>query len=162
MVRGGLVPFSSIGNSPRATALVGVLLSSLILIATFRVGIEKNLVGTFSDNEWGRYLFGMGAALTHMKGGPRGYIVDIAIETRLAEGGLTAVPSILEGLGTKFPDNLRNPELMQRALEGARDYDVPPLAQGEHTRLRGSHGDDVGLATFSRMAFLVFGVKVSS
>src|SRR5262245_14984988 len=162
MVRGGLVPFSSIGNSPRATALVGVLLSSLILIATFRVGVDKNLVGTFSDNEWGRYLFGMGAALTHMKGGPRGYIIDNAIENKLAEGGLTGVPAILDRLGTKFPDNLRNPEMMQGALQLARDFAVPPLDPGDHTRLRGSHGDDVGLATFSRMAFLVFGVKVSS
>jgi hypothetical protein len=154
--------FRKTGSASRSSSLAGVLLTVLLVIGIFRVGVDKNLVGTFTDNEWGRYLFAMGAALTQLKGGPGGYVIDNVIETKLGMGGLTAMPEVLEPLGTKFPDNLRSEALMQRALEGARDVDVPPPPEGDYTRLRGSHGDDVGLATFASLAFLLFGVKVSS
>jgi len=154
--------FRNISSASRWSRSVGVLLTALLLVATFRVGVDKNLVGTFTDNEWGRYLFGIGAALTHLKGGSSGYVIDNMIETKLSMGGFTASPEWLEPVGSKFPDNLHDEGLMQRALEGARDLDVPQPPPGDYARLRGSHGDDVGLVTFVTLAFLLFGIKISS
>src|SRR5262245_35472845 len=150
------------GSVIGSTALSGLLLALLLVVATFRVGVDKNLAGTFTSNEWGRYLFAMGAALTHLKGGPGGYVVDNVIENKLHMSGFTASPEWLEPVGSKFPDNLYNEALMQHALDAAKNVDVPPTPEGNYSRLRGSHGDDVGLATFTELAFLLFGVKVSS
>src|SRR5262249_37606553 len=128
--------------------------------ATFRVGVEKNLAGTFTTEEWGRHLFGMGAALTRARFGIGGYVVDAPIEQTLQAAGGTADPALLAALGTRFPENLRDETLMQNALERARDFAVLPPPPADYQRLRGSVGDDVGIATLTSIAFQLFGTQV--
>jgi hypothetical protein len=139
--------------------IVPVAALALLMAAIFRVGIEKNMVGTFSGNDWGRYLFALGATLTKFRLGTGGYVIDSAIEGQLMLGGLNADPPTWPRLGAKYPDNWHDPELMQRALDRALHADIPPPTDD---RLRGSHGDDVGLATFTALAFSLFGMKISS
>jgi hypothetical protein len=102
-----------------AASFAGLFLTVLIVIATFRVGVDKNLVGTFTTHEWGRYFFSVGAALTQLKGGPGDYVIDNVIENKLSMGGFTESPQWLDPLGSKFPDNLHNEALLQHALDGA-------------------------------------------
>ncbi|MFL5086090.1 MAG: hypothetical protein ACJ8FP_14845, partial [Xanthobacteraceae bacterium] len=132
----------------------------LLLGATFNAGVEKDLVGTFTSQGWGRYLFGIGAALTQSRFGIGGYVIDNPIEQKLQSEGLTDNPDILKSLGTTFPQNLRDRRLMQNALERARDFAVPPPPPGDHQRLRGAVGDDVGIASFASLSFWIFGVRV--
>jgi hypothetical protein len=139
--------------------IVPVAALALLMAAIFRVGIEKNMVGTFSGNDWGRYLFALGATLTKFRLGTGGYVIDSAIEGQLMLGGLNADPPTWPRLGAKYPDNWHDPELMQRALDRALHADIPPPTDD---RLRGSQGDDVGLATFTALAFSLFGMKISS
>ena len=153
---------SSARGPRRPLSRVGALLSVLLVAATLRVTVDKNLVGTFDDHEWGRYLFAMGAALTQLRWGISGYVIDSYIEMELGVGGLTGTQSLLEPLGTKLPDNLRDERLMQAALERAYKLDLPPPPAGDYSTLRGSHGDDVGAATFTALAFFLFGVGISS
>ncbi len=140
---------------------VAMVLSILLVGEIFHVGFEKNLVGTIGQEAWGRHIFGFGAALTQSRWGIGGYVVDSAIEERLQNEGLTDFPAILRYFGITYPDNLRDERLMQKALEQARDFDTTPPQNG-YQRLRGSHGDDVGIATFTILSFTLFGVKVSS
>jgi hypothetical protein len=141
------------------TAAIVIL---LLTVAIFRVGIEKNLRNTITVNEWGRYLFAIGAALTHSKFGIGGFVIDDIIEQKLQIEGLTDNPKMLSALGIEFPNNLRDKTLLQRALERTRDFDVPSAPAGNYQRLRGSSGDDVGLATYARISFYLFGLKVSA
>jgi hypothetical protein len=147
---------------PRMSTVVAVTVILLLTIAIFRVGVDKHLRSTITVNEWGRYLFAIGAALTHTKFGIGGFVIDDPIEQKLQIEGLTDNPKMLSALGIEFPNNLRDDALLQRALERTRDFDVPPAPAGNYQRLRGSSGDDVGLATYASIAFYLFGLKVSA
>jgi hypothetical protein len=147
---------------PRMSSVVAVIVILLLTIAIFRVGVDKHLRSTITANEWGRYLFAIGAALTHTKFGIGGFVIDDPIEQKLQIEGVTDNPKMLSALGIEFPNNLRDETLLQRALERTRDFDVPPAPAGNYQRLRGSSGDDVGLATYASISFYLFGLKVSA
>src|SRR5262249_3311543 len=86
----------SMGGLPGAwTACLLMGLIVLLVGATFRVGVEKNLAGTSTTEEWGRHLFGMGAALPRARFGIGGYVVDAPIEQPLQAAGVTADPALL-------------------------------------------------------------------
>src|SRR4051812_11578500 len=156
-------PGRSKGGLPGAwTAPLLMGLIVLLMGATFRVGVAKNLPGTFTTEEWGRHLFGMGAALTRARFGIGGYVIDGPIEQTLQAAGITANPDMLAALGTRFPENLRDERLMQNALERARDFAVPAPPPGDYQRLRGPVGDDVGIATYTSIAFQLFGTRVTA
>jgi hypothetical protein len=150
------------GPLARWPSAVPIIVVVILWGATLSAGIAKNLVGTFNAHDWGRYLFAIGAALTHSKYGIGGYVIDVPIEQTLQSEGLTGQPQILERLGRTFPENLQDARFMQQALERANGLDVPAPPPGDYRRLRGTVGDDVGLTTFARLAFLLFGLKVSS
>ncbi len=145
----------------RATA-IAIALIIVGVAGLFQVGIKKNLVDTLTEQEWGRYLFGIGAALTASRWGIGGYVVDEAIEQKLQSRGLTGDRTILDSLHLKFPENLANSKLLQVALDEARSFDVTPPAPKNDPRLRGSHGDDVGIAIFTALSFRLFGFRLSS
>src|SRR5712691_5817366 len=148
-------PLWKLGNA------IAIILIMFLLGATCQLGIEKRLVGSVGVHEWGRYLFGIGAALTQSRWGITGYVIDNTVEQKLQIRGLTDNLDMLKALGVKFPDNLRDERLLQGALETARVFDVPPAATGDYERLRGSGGDDIGLAIYTSLAFFLFGFKVS-
>jgi len=139
-----------------------IVVIALLVGSTFYIGVKKHLVGTIAGEEWGRYLFGIGAALTQSRFGISGFVIDNPIEQKLQTEGLTDNSEMLNALGVKFPDNLRDERLLQRALEQARLFDVPPPPPGDYQRLRGSSGDDVGIVTYTRLSFWLFGLRVSS
>src|SRR5262245_26828190 len=143
-----------------SAALVVVVLS--LVTATFDAGVKKNLVGTLNCQEWGRYVFAFAAALTQQRFGITGYVTDRLIQQNLRAEGLTDSDAILPDLGLTFPENLNNPQVLRRALERARDFELRAAAPSDFTRLRGPNGDDVGIATFTSLAFWLFGVDVSS
>ncbi len=147
------------GRLARAAAAILVV---LLVGATFRAGVQKGLVGTIGLQEWGRYLFGIGAALTQSRWGIGGYVIDSPIEQKLQVEGLTDNPDKLKALGLSFPDNFRDESVMQRALEQARAFDVAPAPHDDFRRLRGSGGDDIGIAPFTTLAFWLFGSKISA
>src|SRR6202043_3641395 len=66
--------------------------------------------------------------------------------------------------GVRYPDNLRDAQLLQAALLQAQTVDLPPPrpanAQGEYIDLMGFSGEDTGLGTYAYLAFRAFGVNV--
>src|SRR5216683_6262662 len=88
------------GRLARAAAAILVV---LLVGATFRAGVQKGLVGTIGLQEWGRYLFGIGAALTQSRWGIGGYVIDSPIEQKLQTEGLTDNPNQVKALGLAFP-----------------------------------------------------------
>jgi hypothetical protein len=139
-----------------------ILVTVLLWASAAWVGAQKNLVGTLTEQEWGRHLFGIGGALTHLKFGIGGYVVDHPIQEKLLSEGLTANSAILKRLGAKYPDNLHDERLLQTALDRAYAYDVPAPPRGDYQRLRGSAGDDVGIATFTELSFRLFGLRLAA
>src|SRR5262249_60678805 len=63
----------------------------------------------------------------------------------------------LAAIGTRFPDNLRTPPLIESAMRKAIDFQWPfdPAQQ-----VTGSSGEDIGLVDYVRLSFLLFGNKV--
>ena len=92
-----------------------------------------------------------------MRHGGFGYSLSSVIETILTHGGLTADDTILARLGTKFPYNLRDTDLLNAALDKAVHFKWPfdPMHD-----LRGSGGDDIGLVDYARLGFMLFGYKI--
>jgi hypothetical protein len=136
--------------------IVAVLIS---LITAFEVGVRRGLRDSVGQETYGRVLFGAGAAITAMRHGGFGYSLSSVIETILTQGGLTADDTILARLGTKFPYNLRDTDLLNAALDKAVHFKWPfdPMHD-----LRGSGGDDIGLVDYARLGFMLFGYKIQS
>src|SRR5262245_14285357 len=133
--------------------IVGIVISVLLLILSIRIVFEKNLVGTMTPQEWGRYLFGIGATITKWKYDIGSFVAEDYVELALMKGGLSDRALELDPLGSSFPDNLRNRALLQKALEATRDLKMEPprnapAATGRYNRLHGSHGNDVGIVTY--------------
>src|SRR5215467_16221729 len=111
-----------------------------------------------SEN-WGRILFGVGTAITQMDHGGYGYSLSTVVETVLTYGGLTDDPKILAPLGTQFPTNLRDPSIINAAIEKAARFRWP---FNPEEAIRGSGGDDLGFVDYVRLSFLMFGHKIES
>jgi hypothetical protein len=131
----------------------------LCLLAAFRIGIDRGFRDTVGEGNWGRILFGVGTAITQMDHGGYGYAMSNIIETVLKYGGLTGDPEILATVGVQFPANLRDPNLINAAIEKAARF---PWPINPNEDVRGSGGDDLGFIDYVRLSFLLFGHKIQS
>src|SRR5215831_17841757 len=131
----------------------------LCLLEAFRIGVDRGFRDAIGDGNWGRILFGVGTAITQMDHGGYGYALSTVIETILKFGGLTDDPKILAPLGVEFPNNLRDPALINAAIEKAARF---KWAFNPEDAIRGSGGDDLGFVDYVRLSFLVFGHKIQS
>ena len=136
--------------------LLIVLVAAAVFVA-FRIGLVRNFDDRLSNESWGRMLFGIGAAITHIDYGGYGYTVSAPVEGALMEGGLTDNPDILARLGTQFPDNLRNAKLIDAAIAKAAQL---PFAVSPDTGVRGATDDDVGLTDYVTWSFRLFGHRL--
>jgi hypothetical protein len=123
---------------------------------------EKNLVNTLTQQGWARELYGISAALTKLRFGIGGAAVDQRLLASLVRSGLTDEPDPASGV--RYPDNLRDAQLLQSALVQAQTIDLPPPrsadAQGQYIELIGFSGEDTGLGTYDYLAFRAFGVNI--
>src|SRR5215472_3620828 len=131
----------------------------LCLIGAFRIGVDRGFRDAIGDGNWGRILFGVGTAITQMDHGGYGYALSTVIETILKFGGLTDDPKILAPLRVEFPSNLRDPALINAAIEKAARFEWP---FNPEEAIRGSGGDDLGFVDYVRLSFLVFGHNIQS
>jgi len=156
------IPNGGAGNRAKTVRLflwLAVAIVCVSLIAAFRVGVERGLRDTVGNGSWGRILFGVGTAITQMDHGGYGYALSTVIETILTYGGLTDDTKILAPLGVEFPDNLRDPALINAAIDKAAKFRWP---FNPDEAIRGSGGDDLGFVDYVRLSFLVFGHKIQS
>jgi len=134
----------------------------LLLGAMLWTLFEKNLVSTMTQQGWSRQLYGISAALTKLRFGIGGAAVDQRLLAALVRSGLTDEPD--QALSVRYPDNLRDAQLLQSALVQAQTIDLPPPrsanAQGQYIELIGFSGEDTGIGTYDYLAFRVFGVNV--
>ncbi len=136
----------------------GILVAAALGLTAwiFQIGVHKNLAGTLNGIEWYRYMNSIAAALTKAKTGVGGFVAHDLITVELLRGGLTDNERIASELGFPFPSNLANAALLESALQRAQALPIERV----HPYHLG--GDDVGLATFSRMAFATFGTHIKS
>jgi hypothetical protein len=156
------IPNGGAGNRAKTARLflwLAVAIVSVSLIAAFRLGVERGFRDTIGNGNWGRILFAVGTAITQMDHGGYGYALSGVVETILTNGGLTADAKILARLGVEFPDNLRDPALINAAIDKAARFKWP---FNPEEAIRGSGGDDLGFVDYVRLSFLVFGSKIQS
>jgi hypothetical protein len=141
----------------RAARVIAAGLIGLAILAAFHTGITRNLHSTFADQSWGRVQFSIGAAVTSLYHGGYGYTTSDVVRTVLASAGLTGDPVMLKYADVTFPDNLRDPSLMENAIKKAIAFNWPFNPDQQVT---GSSGEDVGLVDYVRLSFVLFGNKV--
>jgi hypothetical protein len=134
-----------------AVAMVGVL-----FIATFRLGLIRGFDHIIAADAWGRMVFAIGAAITDLAHGGRGYIVFDHINTVLTYGGLTGEPGPLASLGLTFPANLQNATLIDAAI--AKAVEFQPAASLPLSAVT----EDLGMVDFVKLGFLLFGFRLVS
>ncbi len=171
LVTAKVLPGEALGGVPvhsrrEALASLSALVIALLLLAAMLGTLfEKNLIGIVTPQSVDRELYGTAAALTKLKFGMGGAAVDMRIFATLARSGFTDGP--LPELRKPFPENLGDAELLQSALEKAQTIDLAPPraftnADGEYTDLTSFTGEDTGIATYAFLAFVIFGVHISS
>lgn len=126
----------------------------VFLFDTFRVGIVRDVHDVLGLHGWGRANFAIGAAITELAHGVSGHAISNVVEATLIENGLTNHAPTLARLGVKFPDNLRNAQLIDNAIRKA------VAAKGAAGTLRGAGGDDLGFADFAKIGFFLFGYQL--
>jgi hypothetical protein len=131
----------------------------LCLLAAFRIGIDRGFRDSIGVAAWGRILFGVGTAITEMDHGGHGYALSTVVETVLTYNGLTGDSDTLARLGAQFPANLRDPTLINAAIDKAARFQWP---FNPEEGVRGSGGDDIGFVDYVRLSFLLFGHNIQS
>src|SRR5205085_1422399 len=131
------------------------------------IAFERNLVGTVTQHGWGRVLQGVGAALTQLRCGVGGFVIDKRIDAVLQNSGFTGHQRLLDPFGETYPANLRNEKRLHNALDRAQMIDCAlpgsaPDSTGHYPRLLGFNGEDVGMSSYTLLAFALFGISLSS
>jgi hypothetical protein len=129
------------------------------LFWAYQIGVDRGFRDWVGQESYGRMLFAVGAAITQMQHGGYGHSLSSVIETILTYGGITADNTILEKLGSKFPDNLRNTDLLNAAIDKALQFKWPFNPDAD---VRGSAGDDVGFVDYAKLGFFIFGYGIQS
>ena len=141
----------------RRAAQAAVLLAVvLMLFLAFRLAVVRGFDHTIGTDAWGRMLFGIGSVITEQSLGIGGYVVSSSVEAALGDSGITGAPARLEKLDRKFPENLRDPVLIDKAIATASNY------RGLAGRLRGPSGDDPGFVDYVKLSFALFGPHLLS
>jgi hypothetical protein len=135
----------------RRIQVVAVISVVAMLFIAFRIALLRGFDHMIGIEAWGRMLFAFGGAITDQTFGIGGYVTGGYVEQVLISNGLTADPAVLAKLGTSFPDNLRNPVLIQNAINQAAGFAHGPGP------LRGATGDDPGLVDYVKLSFALFG-----
>src|SRR5499433_2786644 len=143
----------------RAAQIIATVLVTAALFAAFRTGIGRDLHSTFAAQSWGRVQFAIGAAVTSLYHGGYGYTISDVVRGVLITGGLTGDPATLKSVGLTFPDNLRNPTVMENAIKNAIWFTWP---FNPNEQVTGSQGEDVGLVDYVRLSFALFSPKMVS
>jgi hypothetical protein len=141
----------------RALQIITAAMIGLILWAAFCTGLVRDLHSTLADQSWGRAQFAIGSAITSLYHGGYGYTISDEIRRILAEAGLTATPDLLKAAGLTFPENLRDPIVIENAIKKAIAHNWP---FNPNEQVSGSSGEDIGLVDYVRLAFVLFGEKV--
>jgi hypothetical protein len=131
------------------------LFVAISLLFSLRVSVLRGFDHEIGPDAWGRFKFAIGAAITDRVYDVSGYVIDTQIETLIEQNGLTGNPKYLEALGTSFPNNLRDPTLLNNAMERAANYDHKVIS------VRGASGDDLGMVDFIKLSYLLFGYNVT-
>jgi hypothetical protein len=149
-------------NKPWLASCSAFAVALLLLGAMLCTLFEKNLVNTLTQQGWSRELYGISAALTKLRFGIGGGAVDQRLLATLMRSGLTSQPEVSPGV--QYPDNLRDAKLLQFVLVQALTIDLPPPApanaKGDYIDLIGFSGEDLGLGTYTYLAFRAFGVNI--
>ena len=143
---------------PAGLARLGVILAALSLFAiTFREGIERGYDQTIPIGTVSRVALAISSYLTEMVYQEHGYVLDSTIFHKLESRGISRDPDVVARLGMKVPENLKNAVFIDEILDSmVRDIPNYPARPD----LSGFGTDDVGLVTFTKLAFFLFGRHV--
>jgi hypothetical protein len=105
----------------------------------------------------------LGAAITeHVYGLSLGRTSHQQVWRALQEGGFTIHKEFLDRLGTKFPDNLSNANILNNGLKRAATLEKLREPRELVKDIKPVEPDDLGMADYYQLAFKLFGLKIQS
>src|SRR5262249_11444858 len=84
-------------------------------------------------------------------------IVDSRTRSKRKPGAACCSRLARQSRKTSFPDNLRNPALIDAAIDKTVRFEAPINSD---YGVRGSGGDDLGLVDYTRLSFYLFGYRL--
>lgn len=132
------------------TMIVGVL------CYTFVYSIQNKMHQTVPE-AIGRHVDSMGIAISELKYGMTGYRGYEEIRNTLSEHGMTTDPRVLQKYGMSLEEILTDSVILNDAINLALNvHQVSRSGQYHLSR------EDVGLVTYYKLAFRIFGYKIES
>src|SRR5262244_789465 len=143
------------GDFSLRSASLGAAFAALVLFAiTFCGGIERGFDQTMPVGNVSRVVNALASYLTELAYGESGYAFTYFIANELNSRGLSREPSTVARFGRKVPDNLTDALFIDGILDGMWK-EIPSYPPKQD--LQGFGADDVGLVTFTKLAFFLFG-----
>jgi len=145
----------------KKTIYILVFLVVLGYAANIYSGILRDYHKTIPLDAWGRYSFAISLTFTRMLG-IKGYVVGEQVEDKLRSEGFTSDPNTLAKFGKQYPDAFRDSSFMNSTLHrmattiSGKGREGIPGCCG----LRGTGGDDIGLADLVHLSFRLFGYNI--
>lgn len=142
------------GYCLKAASLGVTLAAFLLFIVTFHHGIQRGYDQVIPVGNVSRVVLAIASYLTEIAYGERGYVLDYSLYRQLESRGISRDPAVVAPLGLTAPDNLKNAAFIDAVLDGMLkdipNYPPKPTLSGHST-------EDVGLVTFTKLAFFLFG-----
>jgi len=153
------------GSPRRRAGHIALAVGVCMLAAMLGIAFERDLVGTLTQHGWGRTLQGVGAALTRVRCGVGGAVIDNRLDNFLRIGGFNGNPRFADTFDDTYGENLLNKKRLQRTLDQAKSIICAPStslrdASGHYVNLIGFNGEDAGMSTYTVLAFLIFGINI--
>jgi hypothetical protein len=92
----------------------------------------------------------------------RGYAAHTQVYDALRRGGMTVYPEFLEPLGVKYPHNLSDQRLLNKALADASQLGTLRSSRRIMEDVKPVEPIDLGMVDYYKYAFQVFGIKIQA
>lgn len=139
------------------------VLGFMIILGTCFYGkklkMDKVIPSAVSEHAWAISV-AMSDMLHHLN---RGYMFYPEIFETLSKNGMSSEPIYLKNIEKPYPDNVRDPLLMQNAIEKAKDLKINHNKKSlKYRDIRPMVYSDIGFIDYYKAAFKIFGFKLSA
>ncbi len=146
----------------RYFCILFVGIAVIFLLFSFRYGIEKKYDQIFPAAVEYQNVNLASAVTRYIYGLDYGFAADIRVYNSLRKNGVTQYKWLLDPLGVEFPDNLRDSELLNNALQEAAKLGSLEKKTKVFSDVKPIEPSDLGMALFFELSFRTFGYEISS
>jgi hypothetical protein len=143
-------------------SLVCAAVCALLLARMFDLGIQRNMDGDMYE-AIGDVTHAVAVVISDMVYGlHKGYLAYRVVNDELERDGMTNRPDLIAKLGTTFPKNLRDRNLLNHAIAAAMSVEVPVHPSFGDRSLLSMATAELGIVDYYKLAFRLFGFRVEA